>query len=95
MDLKWFADRRLWEGLRSVGVVESVRQVGAQALTVERRYYLSSLPQAVERIARAVRGRAKRPKPGPVAPVVAESPTPRENQTAWDQRQTTQRRLES
>jgi len=29
--------------LRSVGVVESVRQVGAQEPTVERRYYLSSL----------------------------------------------------
>ena len=28
--LGWFADRVKWEGLRSVGVVESVRQVGTE-----------------------------------------------------------------
>lgn len=55
-DLAWFADRAAWENLRSVGVVESVRQVGGQAATVERRYYLSSLPVDVEKFARAVRG---------------------------------------
>jgi predicted transposase YbfD/YdcC len=55
-DLEWFADRDLWAGLRSIGVVESVRQVGDQAPTVERRYYLSSLPLDIETFARAVRG---------------------------------------
>lgn len=55
-DLDWFADRKEWEGLRSVGVVESVRQVGEQAPTTERRYYLSSLEVDVEKLARAVRG---------------------------------------
>jgi len=45
-----------WEGLRSVGLVESVRQVGEEAPTVERRYYLSSLAVDVETFARAVRG---------------------------------------
>ncbi len=40
---------------RSVGVVESVRQVGAPP-TVERRYYLSSLSVDGERFARTVRG---------------------------------------
>jgi len=54
--LEWFADRAKWEGLRSVGVVESVRQVGAEEPTVERRYYLSSLAVDVEQFARAVRG---------------------------------------
>jgi predicted transposase YbfD/YdcC len=54
--LGWFADQAKWEGLRSVGVVESVRQVGTQAPTVERRYYLSSLAVDVEKFARAVRG---------------------------------------
>jgi len=54
--LGWFADRAKWEGLRSVGVVESVRQVGTEASTVERRYYLSSLAVDVEQFARAVRG---------------------------------------
>ncbi len=55
-DLDWFAGQAEWEGLRSVGVVESVRQVGEAAPTVERRYYLSSLEVDVEKFARAVRG---------------------------------------
>jgi len=54
--LGWFADQAKWEGLRSVGVVESVRQVGTEAPTVERRYYLSSLAVDVKKFARAVRG---------------------------------------
>jgi len=54
-DLDWFADRDLWEGLRSVGMVESVRQVGEQAPTVERRYYVCSLPRSAATFARAVR----------------------------------------
>ncbi|MBE7498983.1 MAG: ISAs1 family transposase [Verrucomicrobiales bacterium] len=54
-DLGWFADRADWEGLRSVGVVESLRQEGEQAPTLERRYYLSSLPVGIDRFARAVR----------------------------------------
>jgi len=53
--LGWFADRERWEGLRSVGVVESKREVGGKEST-ERRYYLSSLSLDVERFARAVRG---------------------------------------
>ena len=54
-DLKWFADRGAWEGLRSVGLVESVRQEGEQMPTVDRRYYLSSLPVDADKFARAVR----------------------------------------
>jgi predicted transposase YbfD/YdcC len=53
--LDWFADRSKWEGLRSVGMVEAIREIGARR-TVERRYYLSSLPLGVESFARAVRG---------------------------------------
>jgi predicted transposase YbfD/YdcC len=52
--LDWFADRSKWEGLKSVGMVESVRELAGQR-TVERRYYLSSLPLGVETFARAVR----------------------------------------
>lgn len=55
-DLEWFAERAVWEGLRSVGMVESVRKVGDEPATVERRYYLSSLGVDAERFARAVRG---------------------------------------
>jgi len=54
-ELDWFADRAQWEGLKSVGMVEAVREIGAKR-TVERRYYLSSLPLNVATFARAVRG---------------------------------------
>jgi predicted transposase YbfD/YdcC len=53
--LDWFADKEKWEGLKSVGMVESVREVKGKT-TVERRYFLSSLPLGVETFARAVRG---------------------------------------
>lgn len=54
-ELDWFADRAAWEGLQSVGMVEAIREIGTQR-TVERRYYLSSLPVDVATFARAVRG---------------------------------------
>jgi len=53
--LDWFADKAKWEGLRSVGMVEAVRQTGEKT-TVERRYYLCSLKLDVQAFARAVRG---------------------------------------
>lgn len=53
--LEWFADQGKWEGLASVGLVESVRELEGQT-TVERRYYLSSLKLNVKTFARAVRG---------------------------------------
>ncbi|MDB6123642.1 MAG: ISAs1 family transposase [Pedosphaera sp.] len=54
-DLDWFADLGKWEALKSVGMVESTRESDGQR-TVERRYYLSSLPRDVALFARAVRG---------------------------------------
>jgi predicted transposase YbfD/YdcC len=54
-ELAWFADLAKWEGLQSVGMVEAIREVGGRQ-TVERRYYLSSLPLDVQSFARAVRG---------------------------------------
>ena len=54
-EVDWFADRAKWEGLRSVGMVEAIREVGGKR-TVERRYYLASLPLDVATFARAVRG---------------------------------------
>ena len=53
--LDWFADKGKWEGLRSVGMVESLREIDGKA-TLERRYYLSSLKLDVKTFARAVRG---------------------------------------
>lgn len=54
-ELEWFADKSKWDGLKSVGLVEAEREVRGK-VTVERRYYLSSLPVGVETFARAVRG---------------------------------------
>jgi predicted transposase YbfD/YdcC len=53
--LEWFADRKEWEGLKSVGVVEARRTMGGKE-SVERRYYLSSLSKDAQRFAKAVRG---------------------------------------
>jgi predicted transposase YbfD/YdcC len=53
--LDWFVDKGKWEGMTSVGMVESHREIKGQA-TLERRYYLSSLKLDVETFARAVRG---------------------------------------
>ena len=54
-ELDWFADKGKWAGLVSVGMVEAIREVEGKT-TVERRYYLSSLPLDVATFARAVRG---------------------------------------
>ena len=51
--LSWFADLAKWEGLKSVGMVESTREIDGEK-TTERRYYLGSLPLDVELFARAV-----------------------------------------
>jgi predicted transposase YbfD/YdcC len=53
-ELDWFAERAAWEGLTTVGMVEARREVRGKE-TVERRYYLSSLPLDVATFARAVR----------------------------------------
>jgi predicted transposase YbfD/YdcC len=53
--IDWLADKDKWEALRSVGMVEAVREIGAE-VTTERRYYLTSLPAQVQRFAAAVRG---------------------------------------
>lgn len=52
--MAWFADLEQWEGLKSVGMVEAMREVDGKT-SVERRYYLSSLPVNIELFARAVR----------------------------------------
>jgi predicted transposase YbfD/YdcC len=53
-EISWFADLDQWEGLQSVGMVESLREINGKT-SVERRYYLSSLPLGVATFARAVR----------------------------------------
>ena len=53
-DIGWFADRGQWEGLRSVGCIEAVRESHGHT-SRERRYYLSSLSLDAARVAHAVR----------------------------------------
>ncbi|WP_080425051.1 ISAs1 family transposase [Burkholderia ubonensis] len=50
----WEPDSDLWLGLRSIVMVETAREIG-NAKTIERRYYVSSLPADAVRIAWAVR----------------------------------------
>lgn len=50
----WFADRAHWEKLRTVAMVEAERHVAGQ-VSVERRFYLCSLPPDAKLLAHAVR----------------------------------------
>ena len=54
-DIDWFEDKKLWKGLKSFGMVESIRKEKGKS-TIERRYYLSSLPLDAKRFGQAVRG---------------------------------------
>lgn len=53
-DIAWFQDSRLWKGLKTFGMVESIRKIKGKS-TIERRYYLSSLPLNAQRFGLAVR----------------------------------------
>lgn len=54
-DLQWLEERSQWKALQSVGMVEAERHIG-ESVSVERRYYLSSLALNVHQFAEAVRG---------------------------------------
>jgi len=54
-DIDWFQDKPLWKDLTSIGMVESLRKVKGKT-SMERRYFLSSIPLDAQRFARAVRG---------------------------------------
>ena len=59
-DIAWMQDKPLWKNLRSIGMVESIRCVKGKN-TIERRYYLSSLPLDAQVYGSA---RARRPPVG-------------------------------
>jgi len=50
----WLGQKPDWQGLHSIGLVEAERHVDGK-VTLERRFYISSLPGDVVRFARAVR----------------------------------------
>lgn len=49
-----FPEAEDWKGLKTVGYVESIREIGSKR-TVEKRYYVSSLPLNAQRFGRHVR----------------------------------------
>lgn len=55
-DLSWLRQADDWPGLRSVAVVEATRDVPGVGTSVERRYYLSSLPADAKLLADHIRG---------------------------------------
>lgn len=55
-DIDWLEDKEDWENLKSVVLVEAIREVIGGAKTVERRYFISSLGANAESALRAVRG---------------------------------------
>jgi len=54
-DLGWFEDLPLWKGLKSIGMVESIRKVKGKS-SIERRFFLSSLPLDAEKLGKSIRG---------------------------------------
>ena len=54
-DIEWMEEKGKWKGLRSIGMVESEREVDGE-VTVERRYYLNSIKGEAEKFGEAVRG---------------------------------------
>ncbi len=54
-DLRRLLDPEPWVGLRSIGMVER-RCVTGEASSVERRYFINSIPADAPRFAQAVRG---------------------------------------
>lgn len=54
--LDWLKQADDWPALRSVAVVEAVREVPAHGASTERRYFISSLPPDAAIHARAIRG---------------------------------------
>ena len=52
--IDWLEEKSNWKGLRSLGMVVSERTI-REVTTIERRYYISSLPAKVDIFSRAIR----------------------------------------
>ncbi len=55
-DVEWLAQKAAWKGLQSIVLVEADRQVIGKERTLERRYFVSSLPADAKALLAAVRG---------------------------------------
>lgn len=52
--LDWLEQKPQWAGLRTIAMIEEMREVGEKA-SIERRFFISSLPADASKIAQAVR----------------------------------------
>ncbi len=55
-DVAWLEQRAQWRALQSIVMVEAEREVMGQGRTIERRYFISSLPAEAQPLLAAVRG---------------------------------------
>ena len=55
-EIGWLEQKEEWKNLKSVVLVEAIREVIGKEKTVERRYFISSLEANAEQSLRAVRG---------------------------------------
>ena len=53
-NINWLENREDWSNLKSIGMVESTREIDKQ-ITTERRYYISSLPANALKFGKVVR----------------------------------------
>ena len=53
-NIEWLDNKEIWANLNSIGMVESRRELNGK-ITVERRFFITSLNNQIERFARAVR----------------------------------------
>ena len=53
-DIAWLQDKEKWTGLKSIGMVESIREINGECSN-EKRYYISSLKCDAEKFGNAVR----------------------------------------
>lgn len=54
-DIDWLPQKEEWQDLKSIILVKSERQLAGQAPTLERRYYISSLPANAVKVSNVIR----------------------------------------
>lgn len=55
-DIDWLPQKGEWKNLKSLIMIKSERTIPGQSKSIERRYYISSLPADVLRVSNAIRG---------------------------------------
>lgn len=55
-DIDWLPQKRQWKNCKTIIMVKSERTLNGQSTSVEKRYYISSLPANAVRVANTIRG---------------------------------------